>query len=63
MHKTKWKLTIREWDGQNIVKERGIYYLKLKDVWNDLGFKLKKERCGYAGMVGNTEYTVVKMPI
>lgn len=33
-------------------------FFTLQDVWNFLGFRLKKQRCGYSGLKGNIEYRV-----
>lgn len=36
-------------------------FFTLADVWRFLGFKLKRERFGYAGIKGNTNYTLTRM--
>ena len=36
-------------------------FFTLADVWEYLGFKLKNERNGYAGIKGNTNYCLTRM--
>ena len=52
----KWKLTIEHFSDKRI-----MFFTKLSNVWEYLGFKLKKERCGYAGIMNNTEYIVERI--
>ena len=35
-------------------------FFTLSDVWEHLGCKLKRERCGYAGTKGNLFYVVTR---
>ena len=32
----------------------------LDNVWKEIGAKLKKERCGYSGIIDGIEYRVIK---
>ena len=57
----KWKLTITQWKNHQQYKDTIKYFKTLKDVWNYLGFKLKRQRCGYSGMMGDTEYVLLKV--
>lgn len=36
------------------------YFETPKQAFNHLGFRLKRERCGYVGTNGNTEYVLGK---
>jgi hypothetical protein len=38
-----------------------IYFTGLSEVWEYLGFKLKRIRAGWSGMVGNYDYTLVRI--
>lgn len=57
----KWKLTITQWKNHQQYKDTIKYFKTLNDVWNYLGFKLKRQRCGYSGMFGNTEYVLLRV--
>lgn len=57
----KWKLITYEYSN-NVRYKHTIHHFKtLNDVWNWLGFKLKRERNGYSGMIGNKEYTLTRI--
>jgi hypothetical protein len=62
----KWRLEIIDIDEYNRTKEifhcTDVHcFFALQDVWNYLGFRLKKERCGYAGTKGNNYYCLMRM--
>ena len=64
-----WHLEIIDWDGIRNKKFGGDLicnttvecFFTLADVWSFLGCRLKKERCGYAGLRGNKEYRLTRM--
>jgi hypothetical protein len=64
-----WHLEIIDWDAINKKKYGGIVFLNtyienfftLQDVWDYLGFKLKKQRFGYSGLKNNKEYRLTRM--
>lgn len=63
-----WRLETRDWAGVKAKKYGGDIFLNtyidkffsLEEVWQKLGFKLKKARCGYVGMKDNMEYILVR---
>ena len=62
----KWRLEITDIEEYNKTQEffhcTDVHcFSTLQDVWNFLGFKLKKERCGYAGINGNFNYCLTRM--
>lgn len=66
MTKLSWRLAITDLDEWERTKEyyhctKVECFFTLKDVWEYLGFKLKKERNGYAGIKGNTNYCLTRM--
>ena len=63
--KLTWRLDIIDIDEYNRTGEQlhctDVYcFFTLSDVWSFLGFKLKKERCGYAGTSGNKYYCLMR---
>jgi hypothetical protein len=64
----KWKLTIIDhngiesgrYNGDRLLNTYIEHFLTLDEVWAFIGGKLKKERCGYAGFKGNTEYILIR---
>lgn len=64
----KWRLEITNWKDIDAGKYGGDIYLNtyiekfatLDDVWNYLGFKLKKMRFGYAGLKDDIEYKLIR---
>ena len=68
MTSLKWHLEIIDLDGIKTGKYGGDIFCNtevenfftLDDVWKYLGFRLKKERAGYAGLKGNTEYVLTR---
>ena len=69
MTRLQWHLSIINWNDIKNKKYGGDIFCNTKienfftlsEVWDFLGFKLKKERCGYAGMRNNTEYILTRM--
>ena len=69
MTRLTWHLEITNIKDMNNGKFGGDYFLNtrvenfftLTDAWNYIGGKLKKERCGYAGIRGDYGYTLTKM--
>lgn len=67
-HGLTWHLEIRRW---NEMKEKHLpdivlatdieNFFRLEDVWQFLGFKLPKQRCGYAGIRNDVEYIVTRL--
>ena len=62
----KWRLEITDIDEYNKTKEffhcTDVHcFFVLSDVWDFLGFHLKKERCGYAGIKGNRYYCLTRI--
>ena len=64
-----WKLECINWDDIKNGRYDGDIasntytdglFTKLEDVWNYLGFRLKRERCGYSGMMKGTEFRLTK---
>lgn len=63
-----WRLETRDWASIKAKKYGGDVYLNtyidkyfsLEDVWQTLGFKLKKQRYGYSGIKGDMEYILVR---
>lgn len=39
------------------------YHSKLKDIEAHHGVTLRRERCGFSGIKGNTEYVAIKISI
>lgn len=65
-HKLTWKL--EKTDLKEYEKTKEFFhctdiqtFFTLSDVWNFLGFRLKKERCGYSGIKNNFLYTVTRI--
>ena len=60
----KWHLEIINWNdiesgkynGDIILNTNIENFFTLSDVWNFLGFRLKKQRAGYSGLRNNIEY-------
>ena len=69
MTRLSWHLEIVHWDDIKTKKYGGDRFCNteienfftLGEVWKFLGFRLKKERCGYAGIRNNTEYILTRM--
>lgn len=62
----KWRLEVTNINEYNKTKEffhcTDVYcFFTLCEVWDFLGFRLKKERCGYAGMKGNSYYCLTRL--
>ena len=62
----KWRLEITDIEKFNAIHDFFVCtdvqcFFTLQDVWNFLGFKLKKERCRYAGIKGNKYYCLTRM--
>ena len=64
-----YRIDIINWDDIEAGKYGGDVILNttvdgvvgtLNDVWKYLGFRLKKQRCGYAGIRGKKEYRVFR---
>ena len=63
-----WRLERRDWASIKAKKYGGDIYLNtytdkyfsLEDVWQALGFRLKKQRFGYSGIKGDMEYILVR---
>lgn len=44
-------------DYERALSAASVHYVSgLEELWRFCGGKLHRERCGYAGMRGNTEY-------
>ena len=71
MTRLTWHLEIIDWQaikqdkygGDVSCNTRVENFFTLSDVWEYLGFKLKKQRCGYSGIKGDTEYRLVKLDV
>lgn len=62
----KWRLEITDIKKYNEIKDFFVCtdvqcFFTLQDVWNYLGFRLKKERCGYAGIKGDLYYCLTRI--
>ena len=65
----KWHLRIINWNDIQANKYGGDVYcntyiekfIALDDVWDFLGFKLKKQRTGYSGIKDNIEYVLTRV--
>lgn len=64
----KWHLEIVNWNdinakkygGDIILNTRVENFFTLDDVWKFIGGRLKKHRCGYAGIRNNIEYILTR---
>ena len=64
----KWHLEIVNWNDIKAKKYGGDHFCNtdienfftLNEVWQFLGFRLKKERFGYAGIRNNIEYILTR---
>jgi len=64
----KWHLEIINWNdiesgkynGDILLNTKIENFFTLSDVWEFIGHKLKKERFGYSGIIGNIEYRLSK---
>lgn len=64
----KWHLEVINWSDVENKKYGGDVFLNttvenfftLDEVWNFIGFRLKKQRCGYSGIRNNVEYRLTK---
>lgn len=63
MSKLKWRLEVYDSTSKYFphVADEMECFFTLGDIWNHLGFKLPKQRCGYSGIKGKTIYNVVKI--
>ena len=69
MTRLSWHLEIVNWDaikrgdfgGDRFCNTKIENFFTLSDVWAFLGFKLRRQRFGYAGMRNNTEYVLTRM--
>ena len=69
MTRLTWRLEMVDWNGI----ESGLYggdrfcntrverFFALSEVWEYLGFRLKKARFGYCGLKDNKEYILTRM--
>jgi len=65
----KWHLRITNWNDIQAKKYGGDIYcntriewfITLDDVWDFLGFKLKKQKTGYSGIKDNVEYVLTRV--
>ena len=62
----KWRLEITDIAEYNKTKEffhcTDVHcFFALSDVWDFLGFRLKKERCGSAGIKGGSYYCLTRL--
>lgn len=64
-----WHLEIIDWNaikrgdyGGDICCNTSIeWFWTLSDVWDYIGGRLKKERCGYAGIRNGIEYRLTRL--
>ena len=64
-----WHLEMVDWDairkglygGDRFCNTRVENFFCLSDVWEYLGFHLKKQRFGYASIKNNVEYVLTRM--
>ena len=64
----KWRLEVVNWsdikagryDGDRFANTYIYNFLTLQDVWNYLGFKLKKQRFGYSGIKNGKEFVLTR---
>lgn len=64
----KWHLEMVNWNDINAKKYGGDIFLNtqvenfftLDEVWKYIGGRLKKYRCGYAGIRNNIEYILTR---
>lgn len=64
----KWHLETINWNdveakkfGGDVILNTAIdNFFTLADAWKHIGFRLPKQRCGYAGMRNNIEYRLTR---
>ena len=67
--KLTWHLEMVDWSaiergdfgGDHFCNTKVENFFTLSDVWAFLGFKLKRQRCGYSGMRNNVEYVLLRL--